>query len=358
MTQQYIKTTVRKSAAWMYYLSRMYRLRHRGKVLILAYHRVLSEKELHRRYVQPGMYVLNHAFEKQMLFLTRHFQIVSFADLLDLWKKEAWDTGKAYCVITFDDGWLDNYHYAYPILEKYRIPATIFLTTAFIGTKRWFWPEKMSYLLEHYYNSDTTLQKKASLCLLLNQYPLNWKPFPSSTRSINNKGLEAINDSIESCKQLAEEKINELIQRLGTALEVDFPDERIVLNWEEVSQMSRYGVSFGSHSCNHRILTKVPLKEAKQEIETSNRILIEKEINYVPIFCFPNGNYNRAIQNIVRDCGYEAAVASHFGFERESPRDLFGINRIGVHNDISSTIPLFSLHLSGPYKRGRCTAHL
>ena len=113
-----LKSKIRRIAASVYYATGHLKTRLKGKVTILMYHRVLSEKELAQQYVQHGMYVLDNVFEKQMQFLKEHFQILSFIELLNLWKENKFDKSKRYCVITFDDGWLDNYIYAYPILKK------------------------------------------------------------------------------------------------------------------------------------------------------------------------------------------------------------------------------------------------
>src|SRR5262249_36518048 len=118
MTELHFKSTVRRGLASIYNLTGLCRARHRGKVLILMYHRVLPEAELQKRYVQPGMYVLNHVFEEHVQFLQEQFQVLSFNELLDHWNKKEWDPRRLYCVITFDDGWLDNYLYAYPILRE------------------------------------------------------------------------------------------------------------------------------------------------------------------------------------------------------------------------------------------------
>jgi len=353
MSRLYIKSAVRKASAWIYYLSGSYLRAHRSKVLILMYHRVLSEKEVRRRYVQPGMYVLDHVFDAQMRFLKNQFQAISFAELLDRWKKNNWDTTTRYCVVTLDDGWRDNYQYAYPLLNKYGVPATIFLATDFIGTRRWFWPEKMSYLLEMYYNPVLSLKKKESLSSLLNHYMRNLKLVTPARVFNNTRPGEKIDNFIETCKLLPQEQINELIEKMRIVLDLDFPHERVLLNWEEVAQMSQNGISFGSHSSSHQILTKLPLQEAIAEIVESKCTLLKKHVNYVPVFCYPNGNYNREIQSLVRESGYEAAVGAQFSSEGESPEDPFAIHRIGVHNDISSTIPLYSLHLSGCYNRAK-----
>src|SRR3569832_2316711 len=117
--KNYIKSKVRQTMSWGYFLSKQILPHLQGKVLILAYHRVLSEKELKKDFVQPGMYVRNDIFEKQMQFLRNYFEVIPFAELLQLWNENLLDQKKRYCVITFDDGWLDNYTYAYPILKRY-----------------------------------------------------------------------------------------------------------------------------------------------------------------------------------------------------------------------------------------------
>src|SRR2546422_5617095 len=121
--------------------------RLRGRVLILGYHRVLSDAELHRQFVQPGMYVQERVFETHLRFLREHFRIISFTEFFVLQHARAWDPQERYCIITFDDGWLDNYLYAYPILRRYQTPATIFVSTAVIGSEEWLWPDKLAWLL-------------------------------------------------------------------------------------------------------------------------------------------------------------------------------------------------------------------
>ena len=72
---------------------------------------------------------------------------MSLESALDRWRYGTWDDSVRYCVITFDDGWLDNYRYAFPLLRAYRAPATIFLPTDLIGTNKWLWWDRLGYLL-------------------------------------------------------------------------------------------------------------------------------------------------------------------------------------------------------------------
>ena len=330
-----MKSTIRQSLAWGYYRSGHFLSRLQGKAVILTYHRVLSEKELSEQFVQPGMYVRDDVFEMQMRFLREHFEILSFSELLSLWKNKLWDKRTRYCVITFDDGWLDNYLYAYPILKKYQIPATIFLPTGFIGTSEWFWPDRIGYLLARYVKASV----QQPLDFLCDRYPL--------LKRARGDGVEQINSIIETCKELPEEEIERMIEEMSQELGLDSPPGRIVMNWSEVEKMSASGVSFGSHSATHKILTTISTKDVENELKVSLKTLKRENVTAVPVFCYPNGNFTHTIAEQVKEAGYEAAVTVRFGFETQKPANLFELKRIGVHNDITSTVPLFSWHLSG-----------
>lgn len=307
------------------------------------YHRVLKDDDKAILSMQPGMYVTESAFKRQMIYLARHYHLISLKELLDLWKNGEYSRDKRYCIVTFDDGWHDNYLNAYPVLKEHCIPATIFVTTSLIGTNRWFWPEKLSFLLLNRYQdlldlSDGLEDIRDDVVLSI---------FTAINEKHDCVKSEQIDYVIEGLKKFSEQSIDDALDSIYALLDMTVPEERAVLNWSEIEEMSNNGISFGSHTCNHKILTGIPLSEAREELERSIYLLKEKNLNFTPVFCYPNGSYNQEIQDTVKDCGYEAAVTTRFGFEGEKPDDYFGIKRIGVHNDISSTIPLFSFHLSG-----------
>lgn len=311
-----------------------------GRVAILMYHRVVTEKELRHSYSQPGMYVRKDVFEMQMTFLRKYFQIVSFQELLDLWKKEKWDKGQRYCVITFDDGWLDNYQYAYPVLKNNDIPATVFLPTDLIETNEWFWPEKIGFILRLFYEQKMTREQVLSMNSILDKY--HWL-----THNNGRCQEDKINSAIEKCKTLPDEEIQRLIAGMMTAIGLKLPEERLLMNWTEIQEMSQNGISFGSHSCSHKILTRLTGSELKKEIEGSMYVLQTRKVNYVPVFCYPNGDHTREIGDQLKCAGYQAALSTLYGVEDCAPKSLFSLKRIGIHNDISKTIPLFSYRLAG-----------
>jgi len=330
-----LKSLIRRATASAYYATGHFKTRLKGKVAILMYHRVITERELEQQYVQPGMYVLDDVFEMQMHFLKEHFNVISFNELLSIWNKKIFDETKRYCVITFDDGWFDSYTNAYQILKKYDMPATIFLPTAYINTNKWFWPDKLAYVLQQIASVSNNRPSILSTATRT-KYPL-----------LSKFHIEGIESAIKEWKVLDEEEIERRIDEIADMLKIELPKDRMVLNWREIEEMSINKISFGSHSATHRILTNHTTDVVRKELEYSMNALRAEQINYTNVFCFPNGNYNEAIAEMVREAGYDAAVTTKSGLEDGVSDNHFRLKRIGIHNDISSTLSLFAFNLSG-----------
>ncbi len=104
---------------------------------IFIYHRVLPEGHEDIQFTHPGMYVTTKTFESQKKYMTENYKLLTIDSLIHEHRPS---NGR---IVTFDDGWGDNYHYALPILGKYNVPATIFLTTGNIGGNRWPWTGRL-----------------------------------------------------------------------------------------------------------------------------------------------------------------------------------------------------------------------
>jgi len=343
-----LKATVWRILAGLYLASGMGRFRHRGRVVILTYHRVVSDHMVRDEHIQPGMYVREQSFEAHVIYLRKRFHIISLDELLDLWQTNRLKSHQSYCVITFDDGWKDNYQFAFPVLMKYRIPATIFLATDFIGTARWFWPDQMMLLLENgRQHTSGAADRKAVSTVLAETIGVTLSAGDGIFRRVESGDPIDPDAIIEFCKGVEVDRIHLIIDRLSRALHMDLPTQRVLLNWDEVREMAGKGVTFGSHSCSHRIMTQIPLSEVKAELTDSRKTMVQQGIKPVLVFCYPNGNFDRDIQALLRESGYLAAVGCEVGLERDRPRDLFALKRISLHEDSSATTPLLALALSG-----------
>jgi len=326
----------------------MHLIRHRGRVVILTYCRVVSDEMVRDECIQSGMYVKRQSFEAHVTYLRKRFDIISMNDLLDLWPTDRLRSDRAYCVITFDDGWKDNYKFAFPVPMKYGIPATIFLATDFIGSGRWFWPDQLMLLIERAREHTVGAAKREAVSMVLAEtIGITLSVADGSFRSVESGAPIDPDAIVESCKEIEADNVRQLIDRVNHALHMDLPTERILFNWGEVRKMAENGVTFGSHSCSHRIMTQVPLAEVKAELVDSRKALPQQGITPVPVFCYPNGNFDQDIQELVRESGYRAAVGCEVGFEQDRPSDLFALKRIGLHEDSSASVPLLALALSG-----------
>jgi peptidoglycan/xylan/chitin deacetylase (PgdA/CDA1 family) len=152
---------------------------------------------------------------------------------------------------------------------------------------------------------------------------------------------------IERCKMLAQEQIDALIVAWERQLDVLLPRDRQVINWAEAQEMSAAGVSFGSHSATHRILTHLEPDEAHREVDGSWKALREKPVATVPVFCYPNGDWSAEMERLVEAAGYTAATTTEFGYEDRLPSRRFALKRINIHNDVTHTPKLFAFHLAG-----------
>ncbi len=343
-----LKGTAWKLLAAAYCSSGLPLVRHRGRVAILTYHRVVSDDMVQTDHIQPGMYVRAQTFEAHIVYLQNHFVVLALDDLLERWRANQLDADKAYCVITFDDGWQDNYQYAFPVLKQYGLPATIFLATDFIGTDRWFWPDQVMFLLEE--SKKLMPRKQLSQAMetaLMNISEIGEQSKQQFYSQMDSAGPIDSDAVVEWCKRLSVEAAGRFVDDLSTVVGMELPKRRVVLNWDEVREMADNGISFGTHSCSHRILTQISSSEVEQELGSSWQAMLLRGVKPIPVFCYPNGNSNQQVETLVGQNGYLAAVGCDKGLEGRKPDNVFNLKRFNMHEGSTATIPLFSLALSG-----------
>ena len=293
----------------------------RENAFVLTYHRVLPLRSDMDLIIQQGMYVSTETFRCHMVFLKENFNVLPLAELVE--RIESGKSVTGCCAITFDDGWLDNYTNAFPVLKKVQIPTTIFLATNFIGTDRMFWPEELSFYL-----------RQPEVIALAKQNPLLHK---FANYNATEKYLDNAIQVMKTYSPVEREAILSCLRSVSTTP----PHGRMLMNWEEAKEMQASGlISFDAHTANHTILDQVPLDVAEDEILNS-RTEIEQRLGRPPtFFAYPNGNYSDDLQALLKQKGFRGAFTTRKGWF-DNNVGLFEIPRIGMHEDVSSTIPLF-----------------
>lgn len=243
------------------------------------------------------------------------------------------------CVLTFDDGWRDFYDFAFPLLKKYQQPATVFLPTEFIGSRKQFWADCFAYFL--YHRKATALEKLSDPGILtIIEY------LDGLHGSFDNK-LEV---GIEYLKRYPLSTIEKVLHGLSEIWHVDIDGSgRDFLNWAEIAEMKDSGlVSFGSHTVSHQILTTLDGTAIKNELISSRKKLLQKNVldSSCITFCYPNGNQTKKIADMVRSSGYHLAVTTRNGWNHVDA-DKFTLKRVGIHEDMTSTTALFACRIAG-----------
>jgi peptidoglycan/xylan/chitin deacetylase (PgdA/CDA1 family) len=343
-----MRSMLRQAAGWIAYTARLHARAARGRVVILMYHRVLSEGQVDQQLLQPGMYVTTSAFERQVRLLRSDFDVLSLGELLQIWRRGPLRPDGRFCVLTFDDGWADNYANAYPILKQYQVPATIFVPTAYIGTRQWFWTDAMAFLLTRWDDGGLTPDARREVsAILAGCEHLREILAPAGPRADRASQVTRLEAGIAWLKQWPTERAEALVDKLCRASRVPLPDERMFLDWTEIEEMSQRDISFGSHSRSHRILVGLPHSQALEELQASMCALKARSVNWIPVLCYPNGTHDHCLRELARACGYEAALGVASGHEGSLPGDTFDLRRIGVHEDVSGTLAQFSFLLLG-----------
>lgn len=338
-----LKTHIRGLVAgFLHYtgINSLYRSLTRKKALVLMYHRVLDNPSRTEGYVQPGMYVTKDVFEMHAEYLSRNYDVVGVDEFLKRLEEDRGPRGNV-CLLTFDDGWKDNYTNALPALKKHNVPATIFLVSDFVGTGRRFWEDSLVECL--------------SLCIregLLSDG--DDKDYPSLKESglweilgKRNLALERkIELAVDSAKRLEPEVRTGALEELERlAMKHKRPVKPAILNWDEVREMTSHAVGFGSHTSSHSILTGVPVAELEGELASSKKKIEDMTSAPCDTFCYPNGDYDERVKDAVRK-HYKCAFTTEKGFVCAGD-DPYALKRIGVHNDVTYSKALFACRISG-----------
>jgi peptidoglycan/xylan/chitin deacetylase (PgdA/CDA1 family) len=305
----------------------------RKTALVLTYHRVLPNVKSEAAPSQIGLIVTDSTFEKQMDFLNKRHNVIPLDEMVGRLKESKID--HRYCSITFDDGWRDVYTHAFPVLEKRNLPAIMFLSAGFVGTDRLFWPERLTRILL----STGELEKtRVSALADIDRDSAEEIDAIMATEDSGKKMIQ-VDRLIERFKELDSEIREKLIGLLENSLSQTLTDEaknRYILNWDEIEEMRKQGISFGSHTVNHAILTQLPPDEARMEITQSKQMLENKLGEEIDLFAYPNGDWNDDVKEMVKEAGYRASVTT-MNRKNNHLTDPYLVGRLTVHQGMSSS---------------------
>ena len=298
--------------------------------IILCYHRIADLPQSPRR-----LWVSPQRFAEQLEVLTRNFVPLSLAELGER-LQEGKVPDKA-VVITFDDGYADNFWSALPLLERFGVPATVFVKTGLVGTEREFYWDELERLIlgETVKGRNGETEKGRSGNLIGQELRLEIRGRVRQWKLTNDEErLKAYHEIHDLLTPLLPEQREAVLQQLRLWFGVSEngrPDYRL-MTVEELVAISRDGlVDIGAHTVNHPDLTAIPPERQRWEIETSKRHLEEWLGRPIRWFAYPYGNGNFVTRQLVKEAGFEIACSMFLGVVNNQSNP-FWLPRIFVEN--------------------------
>lgn len=275
-------------------------------------------------------------FKSQLNYLQKNYKIINLPDYVSYLNGKK-DIPESSCVLTFDDGFADHYKNVFPILKKKKISACFFPITCALAELKIPVVHQIHFLLAKIGSEKLAVEFNK---LLGDKFPKIAKKFRADSKVLAQKkcvwdkrdilaGNLKYNISLMPAKA-GNEIINSIFNRYFKNKE-KFCKE-LYMNFNQMREMQKAGMSFGNHSHSHLKLTKISEKEQKEEIISSKKIL-EKELGEkVVFFSYPYGAYDKKTIKILKNEGYSCALTTDFDINKGKDVNIFALKRLDTNH--------------------------
>ncbi len=247
----------------------------RRDVIDFFYHAVSDDALPHVRHLYPVVPVAD--FKAALLYLKENYSFVSYAQLHAHILESAPLPPKA-VHLSFDDGYAECFSVVRPLLLKYEIPCTFFITTGLIDNQILFYRNKQSLCVERLTDPAFHL-------------PPSTTPVPAFSGIRLLPSPATLSEFISWLKDLRlpdEALIDEVCRALGVDWQIFLAENQPYLTRSQIQQMGAEGFTFGAHTLTHRKLMDLPPEEIESEIADSCRIVGEISGQETVPFSFPH----------------------------------------------------------------------
>ncbi len=297
------------------------RRRFARTVPILAYHRIVDVPDEDEFPFDVELVSASvSAFAEQMTFVRDHYQPITLAALLAC-VDNAQPPPRGAIVISFDDGFADNYYNAFQILRRLGIPATIFLSTGYIDRQQMFWYEKLTH---------DVMTTRATQLRLLDEAPLTIGDDAPARRNVLAMLLRRLK-RVPNQQRL--DCLADLDRQLSPPEDCNGDSRSGPMTWEQVAEMARAGIEFGSHSVTHPVLSMLDPADLDFELQASKASI--ETVTGIPCqtIAYPVGGaeaFNPRVQRAVQAAGYRLGLTYLSGVDVPADWDPFALHRLHV----------------------------
>lgn len=265
-------------------------------------------------------------FEKQVQFLKRNYDVIGVDGL----HNALHDPTSQSVLITFDDGDLDNYEAAFPVLQQLDATALFFITSGFIDDRSLSWWDEVAWMVR-----TTELRE------------IDWQElFPNRLQLSDDSQIQsAIFELLLKLKSLPEELVDEFLDTLGNVLKTGRCPQAIAdelwMSWDMIREMDQAGMGVGGHTVTHPVLANCDPDRQRFEIQTSKQ-RIEQEIGHdITAFSYPVGqpdSFTHETQAILEEVGYLWGFSFYGGYCPAMRFEQFDLKRMPVEQRLEANL--------------------
>ena len=293
----------------------------RQYLIVVNYHRV-CRKERDFLFDEGVISVAPEGFEKQLKFIKRYFSVITLEELRKYYISGL-ELPKNPVMITFDDGYKDNYYSAFRILQEYDLKATFFISTGYIESRDMFWWDKIAYIVKY---SDAKIIRLSYPCEKEYRMPeaksMAIRDILGIVKTTYNLDLKLFIDELASTAKVSLENSNSI-------------GDEMLLTWSEIKEMKQAGMDIGSHTETHRVLSTLPETQLAKELSGSKSALEYHLGERIYALSYPVGgenSFNQKVQEVAKRCGYTLGFSYITGVNPLREIDRFDLKRLAVDN--------------------------
>ncbi len=314
---------------------------HQSRALILFYHGVMEAvSDPWRLHLPPAR------FAEQLEVIKHHATVLRLDELVRGLQngQKTKRLPRRSIVLTFDDGYANNLTHAKPLLEKYGVPATIFIASGYLGGQREFWSDELERLLlspgrlpEHLqlringHSPEWNLREAAEY--QPDDYARHraWNAWQAETPTVRHTVYRELYQEMQTLPWPEQQRVLAELQAQAELTAAPRPLHRF-LTQEELHTLAQDELfEIGSHTVTHPLLPGLPAAEQEREIHESKRALEAITERPVTSFAYPYGRYTAETARLVRAAGLLSACAAE-GTVTQAKTDLFQLPRCPVQD--------------------------
>jgi peptidoglycan/xylan/chitin deacetylase (PgdA/CDA1 family) len=309
------------------YLKSVRRLRSRS-VSILMYHGVTPVPLPVFNWCQLGL----ERFTEQLAFIAAEYNVLPLREVVDRMEAGAPLPART-AVLTFDDAFRNVLTTAYPVLEKYQTPATVFVVTSLPDSRQPAWPEQVYHALVSTQAESATYEGTT------------WLLRSADERSAAYRAIAARLKRLDTGER--EVQMGQLLAQIGAPPPVAADAQLATMAWDEIAALAAGAlVEFGSHTHTHPILSRCSVSRQAEELRISRDILRER-LGRADLFAYPNGtaaDFTDDTRHLLQQLEYRCGLSTIPGLN-VGRADRFALRRVNVGAD--TAFPEFEMIMTG-----------